>query len=252
MSKTLGGTMFVRNGYKYDYCFVEAIESLLGICDKVVVVDAGSSDGTAEMLRMMLSQHPKLHVYQLDSYSWNSMPGKEKLVYYTDRAIERLDTDWNFYLQADEILHEKSYEWIRKAIEEDEEGFHCQRINLLQNPFMQLNVPNSRMPCSPVVLRLARTQFRSYGDAESLATNRCSDAYVDKIRIYHMGFVRRRDVMKEKIINMQEKVFGMTGHDPKLDGHDVFQPQLWFGAHELKPITEALPRFIQKWALERI
>lgn len=253
MGITLGGTMFVRNGIRYDYCFREAIASLLSFCDKVVVVDAGSDDGTDDELIEIQEANPdKLKIILDDSVAWNSIPGKEKLVHYTDEAIRFLETDWNFYLQADEILHETSIPWIRRAITEDQEGFHVSRINLWKNPFMRLNVPQNRMPCSPIVLRLARTEFRSYGDAESLATNTCSDEYVDRIKIYHMGFVRRREVMKEKIINMQEKVFGMMGHDPKLDGHETFQPNLWFDDSELEPIKEPLPRLIQKWALDRI
>lgn len=252
MGNTLGGTMFVRDGLRFDYCFVEAIKSLLDFCDKVVVVDAGSTDGTIPVLGELQSQNEKLRVFLSDGYEWDKMPGKEKLVHYTDMAINLLDTDWNFYLQADEILHETSYPWIRRAITEDQEGFHVSRINLWKNPFMRLNIPQNRMPCSPIVLRLARSEFRSYGDAESLATNTCSDEYVDRIKIYHMGFVRKREVMKEKIINMQEKVFGMMGHDPKLDGHETFQPNLWFDDSELEPIKEPLPRLIQKWALDRI
>lgn len=252
MGVTLGGTMFVRNGIRYDYNFVEAIKSLLDFCDKVVVVDAGSDDGTIPVLGELQSQNEKLRVFLADSYDWDHMPGKEKLVHYTDMAIRLLDTDWNFYLQADEIVHETSYPWIRRAITEDQEGFHLSRINLWKNPFMKLNVPQNRMPCSPVVLRLARTEFMSYGDAESLSTNTCSDNYVDLIKIYHMGFVRKREVMKAKIINMQEKVFGMMGHDPKLDQEEIFNPGLWFDDSELEPIKEPLPRLIQKWALERI
>lgn len=247
---TLGGTIFVRNGITYDYCFVEAIDSLLGFCDKVVVVDAGSTDGSQHVLESM--RHPKLQVHLLDGHEWDEIPGKEKLVYFTDKAIELLDTDWNFYLQADEIVHESSYLWIRQAIKEDTEGFLCSRINLWQSPFMQLNVPQNRMPCSTQVLRLAKSNFRSYGDAESIQTNTCSSKYVDQIKIYHMGFVRKREVMKAKIINMQEKVFGMAGHDPKLDGHEVFQPQLWFGPDDLVPVTEPLPKIIQKWSMERM
>src|ERR1700690_44917 len=178
---TLGGTMFVRDGIKYDYCFKEAIESLLGICDKVVVLDAGSTDGTFEALREVSLGNEKLWVIRTNGHEWHTIPGKEKLVYFTDMAISHLDTDWNFYLQADEIIHEKSYEWIRKAINENEEGFLCGRVNLWQSPFLKLTVPQSRMPCSPVVLRLAQTKFRSYGDAESLQTNTCSDKYIDKI-----------------------------------------------------------------------
>lgn len=250
--QSLGGSLIVRDGIKFDYNFVESINCLLGFCDQVAVIDGGSTDGTAEVLKTM--DNPKLKIKYYKPEDWTAIEGKEKLVWFTDRAIEMLDTDWNFYLQADEILHERSYSWVRKAIEDKADSYLCRRINLWGNPFTQLNVPQNRMPCSEIVCRLARTKYRSYGDAESLRTDgaTCGHNYIDAIVIYHMGFVRKREVMKAKIINMQEGVFGMSGHDAKLDGSDVFQPELWFSGSDLMPITEPLPRIIQHWALERM
>lgn len=67
-----------------------------------------------------------------------------------------------------------------------------------------------------------------------------------------MGFVRKREVMKAKVINMQEGVFEMANHDIKLDRSDIFQPELWFDDNDLKLIDEPLPLLIQNWAKERL
>ena len=249
--KTLGGSIFIRNGVRYDYNFIESIDCLLELCDQVAIVDAGSTDGTKEMMLDKYSGNSKVKIKCFESELWDTIHGKEKLVYFTDRAIELLDTEWNLYLQADEIIGEKSYEWIRKAIEEKQEAFLCRRINLWKSPFLQLNVPQSRMPCSEIVLRLAKTKFRSYGDAESLQTDTCSHEYIEAIKIWHLGFVRKREVMKDKIINMQCGVFNMEHFDEKLNGSDIFQPDRWFSAEDLEPIKEPLPRIIQRWAIER-
>lgn len=251
----LAGTIFIRDGIKYDYCFKESIQCLLEFCDHVFVVDAGSTDGTIEELTVLKALYgDKLTIYCFLTDIWSTIHGKEKLVWFTDKAINlayEAGYEWNFNLQADEILSEKSYEWVHKAIKEDSQSFLCSRINLWKNPFMELNVPHDRLPCSKIVLRLAKIKYRSYGDAESLCTDSTTDKYVHQIRIYHMGFVRKREVMKSKIINMQEVVFE-TSHDKKLDGHDIFQPDLWFSDTDLTPITEPLPKIIQKWSLERM
>jgi len=252
---TLGGSIFVRNGVKYDYCFKESILSLLEFCDKVSCVVVEGEDDTEEIVREIDSANKNLIVTYLPKEEWDAQQGKaqSKLCYFTDIAISKLDTDYNFYQQADEILHEKYYDKVREVINSKEPAYFCTRINLWKSPYMQLNVPQNRKPCSSEIIRLAKTGFRSYGDAESLAVPTADYSCVGDIKMYHMGFVRKRDIMKAKVINMQEGVFEMSSHDVKLDGSDIFQPDLWFDPKtDLIPIDEPLPAIIQQWAKERI
>lgn len=251
--KSLGGSLFIRNNYLYDYCAEESIKSLLEFCDRVSVVDAGSSDGTVEMLQELESRNKNLTITYLTEQDWQSQQGKgySKLCYFTDIAISRLDTDYNYYQQGDEITHEDCYDNIRRAVEQGYEGYLISRINLWQNPYFRLDVWGNRNPCSTQIVRLARTKYRSHGDAESLAAPNI-DGFLHAIRMYHVGFIRKREIMKAKIINMQEDVFELGSHDVKLDGCDIFNPQLWFGPEDLVPISEPLPTLIQKWAAERI
>lgn len=248
MKKTLGGSLFIRNGLEYDYCFEESIKCLLDFCDKVVVVDAGSDDGTTEILKN-INNHKLLVIY-LSKEEWLNRHGKEKLTYFTDKAIDELDTDYNFYLQADEILHESSYKWVRTAMEVGGEGYLCTRNNLWGNCNLQLNVPHERKPCSTSVLRLAKTRYKAYGDAESLNAP-CINDFEEKIKIWHYGFVRKKEVMRAKIINMQIGVFGMSDYDPKLDECNIFNPKLWFDGDDLEKITEPHPKIMKNWILTR-
>lgn len=251
--KSLGGSLFIRNNYQFDYCAEESIKSLLEFCDCVSVVDAGSGDGTVEMLKKLQSTNKNLIVTYLTEQDWVNQNGTgySKLCHFTDIAISKLDTDYNYYQQADEITHEDCYDTIRRAIEQGKEAYLISRINLWQSPYLRLNVFGNRNPCSPQIIRLAKTQYRSCGDAESLAAP-YSDEYVQTIRMYHVGLVRRQEIMKAKIINMQEGVFELGSHDVKLDGCEVFNPRLWFGPEDLVSISEPLPALIQKWAAERI
>jgi hypothetical protein len=66
-----------------------------------------------------------------------------------------------------------------------------------------------------------------------------------------MGFVRKRDIMKKKVIHIQEEVFGIE-HDKKLDGIDYFEPDRWFKKEDLRLINEPLPLVIKEWAKERV
>jgi glycosyltransferase involved in cell wall biosynthesis len=249
---TLGGSQFCRNAITYDYCFLESIENLLAFCDKVSVVDAGSTDGTDIILHDLEAKHKNLSVLYLEPEAWEKTKGmgREKLCVFTDMAIERLDTDYNYYQQSDEITHEKSFDAIRKAMEVNAESYMISRINLWATPYLKLNVPQNRLPCSTQIIRLAKTKYRSIGDAESLNAQ-CIMDYVDEIRMYHMGFVRKREVMKEKIINMQCGVFEMEHYDDKLDKSEYFNPYAYFEEKDLAPISEPLPNIIQHWAFER-
>jgi len=251
---TLGGSIFVRNGVMYDYCFKESILSLLEFCDKVSCVVVEGEDKTESIVRQLESQNKNLIVTYLPQQEWDNQQGKaqSKLCYFTDIAISKLDTDYNFYQQADEILHENSYSKVREVIESNAPAYFCSRINLWKSPYLRLDVPQNRKPCSTEIIRLAKTEYRSYGDAESLAVPTADASCVNDIKMYHMGFVRKREVMKAKVINMQEGVFEMANHDIKLDGSDIFQPELWFDDNDLKLIDEPLPLLIQNWAKERL
>lgn len=236
-------------GEEFDYCYKEAIQCLLDFCDFVIVV-AGGEDGTLEYVQSI--NHPLLKVIPLSKEEWDSQQGKEKLNYFTNVAIQEADRmgfQYNVNLQGDEIIHEKSYESIRRAIATNQEAFMCTRVNLWGSPYTELNVPPERMPCSGQVIRLAKINYRSAGDAESINAP-CVFDFVNEIKIWHMGFVRKSDVMKRKVIHMQEEVFKVD-HDVKLDGSDVFLSERWFSKEELKYINEPLPLIIQDWAKER-
>lgn len=249
MSKTIGGFLFIRNAIQYDYCVKEAIESLLEFCDEVAVVDACSDDGTAKMLGEMTNQ--KLIVQFLISDEWKEIRGKEKLSYFQNMAAAMLTTDYQFLCQADEIVHEGSYEAIRRAVESNAEGVMCTRFNLWGSPYTYLNVPHERMPCSTQVIRLSKRGYFTHDDGESISATAINN-FVEHIRVYHMGFVRKKEVMKDKIINMQQGVFEMADYDAKLKDMDVFDWRAWFSDEDLKPIGEPLPAVIQKWASERV
>lgn len=271
MSKKLAGTILCFNGNKFDYCFKEAIKCLIEFCDYVIVV-AGGDDGTIyDILHIeefvvnkfsLLSPNKKvwesdrMKVIEITQEEWDSQHGKEKLSYFTNIAIQEASNmgfKYQFNLQSDEIISEKSYSEIRKAISDGDEGYMCKRINLWSSPYMQLDVPLDRMPCSTSIVRLAKTNYLSYDDAENVGVPLVNTYFEGGIRIYHMGFVRRREVMRNKIINMQCNVFGMEHYDAKLDQAEIFNPDLWFHPqNDLRPIDEPLPKLIQEWAKERV
>lgn len=244
---TLGGALFIRNGLQYDYCFLEAMKCLEELCDEVVVLDAGSDDGTLEELSRNKSD--KTMLIALNELEWYKRHGREKLAYFQNLAKSFLSTDYYFLLQGDEIIHEDCFPYIRRAIETGSEAFMCRRMNLWKDCNHYLNVILGRQPCNTFVIRLAKINYESIGDGESI--NAYADyTFSEDIMIWHYGFVRKKEVMKGKILNMQDVVFEID-HDPKLDTMDVFDWSAWFSEDDLKSISQPHPKFIQNWIINR-
>ena len=248
----LAGITFCYNAIAYDYCIVEAIKSMLPVCDVVYVLDCGSTDNTRLLLKEQFLKERKVELLTMNE--WDSVHGKEKLSFFTNVAIgiaKAEGYDYQLVVQADEILDPFSYEHIKKAVKEGKDGFMCARINLWGSPYRYLTVPTERQPCSTEVVRLTRCGMKAYDDAENIACDNVNFDYVGKIIIWHMGFVRRRSVMKAKVNNMQVNVFQMAHHDPKLDMEEQFNPWLWFDESDTSIINAPLPEVIREWAKER-
>lgn len=254
MSKKLAGVIFYYNAEMYDYCYIEAVNCLLECTDYVYVV-AGGIDETYEKTLNEFKDNERVTIIYLSTAIWDLQTGKEKLNFFTNigiEAAERGGYEYVFQLQADEILHQKSYPEIRKAIETGAEGYMCTRVNLWQSPYLQLDVPQERKPCSTSIIRLAKTCYRSVDDAENIGVPMVEIYFEPNIRIYHMGFVRKREIMPNKIRHIQQQVFGMEHADSKLEGMEIFDPTKWFDPKtDLKPIDEPLPKLIQQWAKQR-
>lgn len=254
MKPTLGGSLFVYNAQSQDYSYIEAIECLIELCDEVVVLDAGSDDGTVAKLKASFWNpgNSKVRLLLLDGSEWRMLRGKEKLAHFTNYAIGSLTTDWNFNLQADECIHENCFDAIRAAIEKPEEAYRVRRINLWGDSEHALSVPHDRSPVGTNIIRLAKTKYRSVDDAEGIYAPASSELYDrDAVRMYHTGFVRNKFLHCRKIEHMQTKVFGM-GFDPKVEAmRGVFDPWAIFDKKDVVSISEPLPKFIQSWAALR-
>lgn len=245
---TLGGVIFCIDCIRYDYCIEESVQCLKELVDELVILDAGSNDGTIELLKKY--EDDKTQLVLLDRTEWDKQKGKEKLAYFQNLALSFLSTDFYFLLQADEIITEDSFPYIRKAIENPyQDSYLCKRVNLWGDCNHYINVPISRQPCSIVVNRLARTDKKSHGDGESIDA-RASLEFINKITIVHYGFVRKKEVMKSKVLNMQEAVFGID-HDPKLDKSEHFDSTLWFKGKDLSIVGFKHPKWIKNWIIGR-
>ena len=109
------GFTFVRNAIKYDYPVLESINSLLPLCDEVVVAVGNSEDGTLALIQGIASAKIRI----IETVWHDSLrAGGRVLAVETDKALAAVptDADWAIYLQADEVLHEADYAAIRAGM----------------------------------------------------------------------------------------------------------------------------------------
>lgn len=249
MKKKLGASLFIRNGIKWDYCWKECLNCLMDLCDEIFVIDI-STDGTYEALKELSKQNYRLNVVHLEDAQWDNDAhlGRERIAVYQNLGASMLSTDYYLVLQADEILHYKSFQIIRDAIEWDKEGFVFNRINFWQDANHFVSVPEYRQPCSTKVVRLGKTKYETFDDGESMSIP--NPSYLP-VYIYHVGFIRDKSVMKKKVVEMQEEVFRLGHHDTKLDGIDYFDSERWFKGDDLSEFKGEMPHYLDKYLINR-
>ncbi|MFO1063040.1 MAG: glycosyltransferase family 2 protein, partial [Pirellulales bacterium] len=97
----VSGFSVVRNAIRYDYPFIESIQSILPIVDEFVLAVGDCDDGTLEALSSIDS--PKLRVIHT---VWDPDVRRGGLIIsqQTNLALDACQGDWCFYIQADEVI----------------------------------------------------------------------------------------------------------------------------------------------------
>ena len=110
------GFTFVRNARILDYPVEQSIRSVLPLVDEFIVAVGESEDDTLEIIQKIAPN--KIRILQT---RWDENLRKEGkvLAAETNKALKAVppDSDWAFYIQADEVVHEEDYPAIRRAME---------------------------------------------------------------------------------------------------------------------------------------
>ncbi len=197
------GFSFVKNGVKFDYPVVEAITSVLPLCDHFVVAVGDSNDGTRELIQSIGSEK-----IQIIDTVWDPAL-KERgrvLASETNKAFDAIPVgyDWCFYIQGDEVIHEKYLPAIRLAMEEnlDNKSVHGLIFNYCHFYGTYDYVADSRRWYRSEI-RIVRNdkRIRSWNDAQGFRwedARKLNGKFV-AASVYHYGWVRQPKKMKDKL-----------------------------------------------------
>lgn len=199
----VSGFTFVRNAIKFDYPIVEAITSILPVCDEMIVAVGNSDDDTLALIKSIDS--PKIKILET---IWDDTlrEGGKVLAVETNKALTALspDSDWYFYIQGDEVVHEQYLTNIQKAMHDN---LNDPKVEGLL--FKYLHFYGSYQYVADAQrwyrqeIRIIRNQgnITSYRDAQGFRTindKKLTVKWIDAF-VYHYGWVKSPEIQKEKM-----------------------------------------------------
>lgn len=203
----VSGFSFIKNAVKFDYPIIEAITSILPLCDEFVVAVGDSEDSTEELIKSINS--PKIRIIKT---VWdNSLrEGGRVLADETNKAFQSIanESDWAFYIQGDEVVHEKYLPAIKEAMNKWKDDKNVEGLLFNYTHFYGSYdfVGDSRNWYRKEV-RVIRNDksIYSYRDAQGFRKNgralyvKPVDAYV-----YHYGWVKHPEFQQAKQMNFHK------------------------------------------------
>lgn len=203
----VSGFTLVRNGIKYFYPFREAIESILPLCDELIVNVGNSDDNTYEVVKSIKSDKIKI-IRRI--WDMTLRKGGWLLSVETNAALEKCTGDWCFYIQADEVLHEKYIPTVQDAMETHLLNKRIEGLRFRYKHFYgsydyyQDNYRNWYIKEVRVIKN--RRDIVSWGDAMNFRhRNKLPVKAVDiDAEIYHYGWVRPPQTLMMKRVDFHK------------------------------------------------
>lgn len=221
----ISGFTIIKNAILNDYPVVEAITSILPVVDEMIVLVGDSEDDTEDLIKTISSD--KIKIFHS---VWNKSinKGGQVLAVETNKAFALVapDSNWAFYIQADEAVHEKYHTAILHTAAKyiDDRRVDGLVFNYLHFYGMYDYVGDSRKWYNKEV-RIIRNDktIAAYRDAQGFRRNgkklnvKPVNAYV-----YHYGWVKDPATMQQKIKNSVSFWQENKNDLPALESKDFF------------------------------
>ena len=233
---------FIKNGQILGYPFLQSIKSILPIVDEFVVNVGESEDETLEMIRTIKDK--KIRIIES---KWNDSMRNHGYVYGQQKMIAQFNCsgDWVFYIEGDEVYHERELDKIKESMEMHLNDSSVEALVVDFNHFYGnanslLNSPGWYRSEA----RIIKNSIRSYAPdglfwlvLDSNKKGRYPKAKKTGATCYHYGWVRTEQQMNLK----SSKVQKYWGGDPvKIDYSQMDQSII-------KEFDGSHPKIIKDW-----
>lgn len=210
----VSGFTIVRNAIRFDYPIVEAIKSILPLCDEVVVAVGKSEDETLQLIKSINDSKIKIIETIWDD---SLREGGKVLAAETNKAYDTISekADWCFYIQGDEVIHEKYLPTIKSEMEKWKDDTRVEGLLFKYTHFYgSYDFVGDSRKWYREEIRIVRKnkEIRSYKDAQGFRKSDNSKLVVQPINafVYHYGWVKPPAAMQAK-----QESFHKMWHDDK-------------------------------------
>ena len=198
---------FIRNGVKLGYPFVESIRSALPIADEYIVA-IGPSDEDEEDATLRSIEAINDCRIKILKVRWNEKMQTAGFVYGQQKMLAQSQCmgDWAFYLEADEVLHERDLETIkdsmqRHLVDDKVEALVFDYVHFFGSPNYQAVSPGWYKRAPRIIRNSVRTVACDGLFWNVIVNNqkmRWPRAALAGAKIYHYGHVRPLEAMNKK------------------------------------------------------
>ncbi len=252
----VSGFTIIRNAIKFDFPVVESITSILPLCNEFIVAVGNSDDGTLDVIRNI--DDTKIRIIET---IWDERligKGGKVLAAETNKSLEAIsdDADWAFYIQSDEVVHEKDLPAIYSAMEKWKDD---SQVDGLLFKYLHFYGSYDYLASSPHwysreirIIKNHRSIF-SYNDAQGFRKGKNKKLKVKPVDVYyyHYGWVKHPETMQKKrlfhLTWQNEKVSKEERNSRQYDYSKIETIQLFNGTHP-KVIHSRIEK--KNWAFE--
>jgi hypothetical protein len=180
---------------------VEAITSILPLCDEFVVAVGNSEDDTLKLIQSIHSSKIKILETVWDD---TLREGGRVLALETNKAFKAVSptADWCFYIQGDEVVHEKYHVVIRDAMEKFKDDKRVEGLLFHYTHFYgSYDYVGDSRKWYRNEIRIVRNDkgVTSFRDAQGFRIhNRLMKVKAIDAWIYHYGWVKPPDLQQAK------------------------------------------------------
>lgn len=207
----ISGFTIIRNAIINDYPAVEAIRSVLPVVNEMVVSIGKSEDDTEGLIRSIDSE--KIRIVHSE-WDLSQLQGGKVMAIETDKAFRQIspESSWAFYIQCDEVIHEKYYDTIRSACKE--QLYDAKVMGLVFNYvhfYGTYNYYGDSRRWYNKEIRIIRNDpnISSYRDAQGFRIDgqRLPCKLIDAC-VYHYGWVKSPELMDKKLRTLSTNWMG--------------------------------------------